>query len=73
MRGVPPTFTHGQNPRNPLFMGLYGRLHPRKSCTKRGSFLHFTPFFGSLPPPHKVCSGKSFEYPVTPEMNIQFE
>ena len=31
-------------------MGLYARLHPLKSCTKRVSFLHFTPFFGSLPP-----------------------
>ena len=31
-------------------MGLYARLHPRKSCTKRVGFLHFTPFFGSLPP-----------------------
>nr|DAY67600.1 MAG TPA: hypothetical protein [Caudoviricetes sp.] len=69
MRGVPPTLTQQGNTLNPLFMGLYARLHPRKSCTKRVSFLHFTPYFGFFLPPHRVCSGKSFVTPVFRKCN----
>ena len=64
LRGTPPQKNSPSNTKNPLFMGLLVILHPRKSCTKMGSFLHFTSFFGSLPPPHTVCSGKSFVPPV---------
>lgn len=58
---------------NPLFIGLCATLYPLKSCTESVSFLYFTLDFGFLLPIYTVCLGKSFEYPVIPETNIQFE
>lgn len=63
--GVPsPPFFSFPNTKNTINRGFWACSTPKILAQKVSVSYTYPPFFGSLPPPHTVCSGKSFEYPV---------
>lgn len=70
--GLPLPFSPQSPPKSPFYI-LQSHIPPFQSCSKSVSFLYFKPNFGFFLSLYTPPSGKSFEYPVTPQMNIQFE